>query len=128
MKPPIFVLRVQNQKALGPYVGLNGNRNWIDRRNFSLRQPEPEQDIIPNLPSDWTSQGLLSGFKDWEQLLNWFTARELRSLYELSFKVYQVPAEQIYFGAKQVLFKLAHPHHKTFELSQVLAFRLDIFA
>jgi len=47
----------------------------------------------------------LSAFRDEEQLCEWFTDEELVLLMDLGFEIVQIPAENIRYGDKQVLFE-----------------------
>jgi hypothetical protein len=99
----------------GPYwlagAGLSEDRHLMEAyqemysRHCSdtIRHPNPSYDA--GLEGEFWGRANLFGFRDAEQLCEWFSDEELVMLMDLGFQIVEVPAIDIRYGDKQVIFR-----------------------
>ena len=103
-----LVYRVEHKEyAQGPYRDYD-YRHWHGlymalSHEGSIKHPPPEYDFATDA---WQDPSNKFGFASLQQLYNWFNPAELRRLRKHGFIVryYDVPANDIIIGGKQVAF------------------------
>lgn len=101
------VYRVQRPNGYGPYWLYNlwlgygeGDAVWIHGHNDDTH-PSPRDDGLNVFlgAMEWKC-----GFRDLDQLSDWFTDEELVTLYSHGFAIYEIEAERIQVGKRQILY------------------------
>ena len=94
--------RVQDRFGRGPYKGGNKQTKLLlEWHNEGTHHPSPAQDIgIKRSVLDYE----LCGFFSLDDLLNWFTDKELDELAKEGFEMKAVEGELTAIGNRQVLF------------------------
>lgn len=105
------VWRVENYKGQGPYVdfciwdnrndewahGKTHNSIWIRGHRYPAH-PNPGQEGLNR------SDVHLCGFESLDQLLSWFTWKEIRKMKRHGFRVVRRQASEVVRGKKQLIF------------------------
>ena len=103
-----YVYRMQNKDGTGCYAW--GSHLWITRDHLSDSTPSPFDDKV--LKGFWKSQFRYKdtadyrfGFETRQQADEWFSdPGEIYNLERLGFTLHKVPAREIIYGDKQVIF------------------------
>lgn len=100
----VIIYRIENDNHIGPYRSYN---NFLDIRSSECH-PTPFDDFKEIwMHLLFTNQYKLYkfGFKDMEQLNNWFTDIELDNLYNEGFKIVTYKSSHYYISDRQAIFK-----------------------
>lgn len=101
----VWVLRIEDSLGIGPYVAHRSDdefQNLMHDLSQGDRHPAPYYDgLVGMVPSDY-----VFGFRDWEQLKDWFTFEEYQKLQSFGFAhhYYLVPKEDVIYLWHQVMF------------------------